>query len=167
MACPRIRQPAGWPGKEPQHLCRHTCAPAALHLDPGCLQAFRVGLRNYFYTSVRACNTQGIICIIPPSRPKLSTNTSASWNFFFLSLHHSISRSRMLFNHQVSPFATCGSKPFLGSAAKRNRWCGRLFVLSSSFVTCTFALRSLGAVRGAAAGLVFSWQGQADCHSPP
>lgn len=120
VACPRVSQPAGWSGKEPQHLCRHTCAPAVLHLDPGCLQALRVGLRNYFYTSVRACNIQGVICIIPPSRPSLSTNTSASWNFFFLSLHHSISRSRMLFSHQVSPFATCGSKPFLGSGAKRN-----------------------------------------------
>lgn len=131
-----------------------------LHLDPGCLQASRVGLRNYFYTSVRACNMQGVICIIPlpphPS-PKPSTNTSASWNFFFLSLLHSISRSRMLFNHQVSPFATYGSKPFLGSGAKGSgsRWCGRLFVLSSSFITCIFALRSLCAVRGAAGG--FPW----------
>lgn len=69
-----------------QHLCRPTCAPAALHLDPGCLQALRVGLRNYFYISVRAYNMQRVICIIPPLPPcpSLSTNTSASWNFCFL-----------------------------------------------------------------------------------
>lgn len=54
---------------QPQHLCRPTCAPAALHLDPGCLQALRVGLRNYFYISVRAYNMQRVICIIPPCPP--------------------------------------------------------------------------------------------------
>lgn len=164
-----VQVPGSLLGDQAKHLCRHTCAPAVLHLDPGWLQALRVGLRNYFYISLRAYNMQGVICIIPPSPScsSLSTNTSASWNFFFLSLHHSISRSRMLFNHQVFPFATCGSKPFQGSGTKggRSRWCGRPFVPSSSFIMCTFALRSLCEARRAAAGLVFSWQRQADCHS--
>lgn len=114
---------------QPEHLGRHTCAPAALHLDPGCLRASRVGLRNYFYTSLRAYNMQRDICIIPPLPPcpSLSTNTSASWNFCFLCIMVFLGPGCYSAT-RLPHFATCSSKPVLGSGAKGSgsRWCGRL-----------------------------------------
>lgn len=73
-----IRQRASAPVQAP--LC-----PAVLHLDPGCLQASRAGLRNSFYTSARACNMQGVVCIIPPSPQPRAVHKHISFLEFFLS----------------------------------------------------------------------------------
>lgn len=149
---------------QPQHLCRLTPAPmvystlsAVQCLHPGLSASLESRSKELFLHYLYVQITCRELFASYPSQP---VNKHISFLEFFPSLHHNISRSRMLFNHQVSPFATRCSKPVPVSEAKGSgsRWCGRLFVCSycSSFIPNTFSFGSPYAIRGAAPCLVFS-----------